>query len=463
MATEAVSRKEPHKQLSARRPVHRKIFRFSLCIGLLTAFLSVFVVLAVGYPQWRHCHDTNVQTLSEITCNASECDTSAFTTDWQIQDVDYIIDTRTRYLLNVPTSTDQDPTTFGQLAFSDPTFIARFQQPQSFTTINQETWRLYSREVTADDKTYAIMIGYAERAPWKMLDTAPSERPVLDRKLVSESEKIADAVRNTKGKRSHIGRILQRISADGYEVADATTGAVVTWGPWLPILLPQGIQLPQVGPRFYVGDQKLYVVQTDTDGRLLATSLFAVGNVWVLLLLPVGAFVVGLFITRGLSRKFLRNYFAFTDFQVLSVEEACRRGEGKNIEFKKNLSDDPDRKTSAEDELLKTIAAFANTNDGIIYIGIDDSAHIRGLGLDYNGRDRLERKIRQLVRNRINPTPPVQITFEEIRGLVIAMIAVACGNAPVYLLDGVVYVRYGSSDVQARAEDLLALVAAHAS
>jgi len=114
---------------------------------------------------------------------------------------------------------------------------------------------------------------------------------------------------------------------------------------------------------------------------------------------------------------------------------------------------------SAEDELLKSIAAFANTNDGVIFVGVDDSGKIRGLGLNFTQRDRFERKIRQLSRNRIKPSPPIEVAFEEVRGLVVAKIAVVCGEAPAYLLSGVIYVRSGSSDVQAQPEDLRRLVA----
>ena len=73
----------------------------------------------------------------------------------------------------------------------------------------------------------------------------------------------------------------------------------------------------------------------------------------------------------------------------------------------------------------KSVAAFANRNDGAIFVGIDDAGHIKGLRLDFTQKNRLEQKIHQLVRARIKPAPPVQITFEELRGLVIARIAVA--------------------------------------
>lgn len=87
-----------------------------------------------------------------------------------------------------------------------------------------------------------------------------------------------------------------------------------------------------------------------------------------------------------------------------------------------------------------------------------DSGHVKGLGLDFTQRDRLERRINQLVRARIKPTPPIQVGFEDVRGMTISKVSVAGGEAPIYVLDGVVYLRQGSSDVQAQPDEIISLV-----
>jgi predicted HTH transcriptional regulator len=51
------------------------------------------------------------------------------------------------------------------------------------------------------------------------------------------------------------------------------------------------------------------------------------------------------------------------------------------------------------------------------------------------------------------------VPFEEPCGINIARISVARGEAPVYMLDGVIYLRQGSSDVQAQPDDIVSLVA----
>jgi ATP-dependent DNA helicase RecG len=144
---------------------------------------------------------------------------------------------------------------------------------------------------------------------------------------------------------------------------------------------------------------------------------------------------------------------------VPTLEEALRNGESANVEFKRGLPDDTAKTVSVEDDLMRSIAAFANTNDGVVFIGVDDAGHVKGLDLDFQQRDHFERRIRQLVRTRIKPTPPIQIAFDDVRGLTVAKITVARGEAPVYMIAGVIYVRYGSADVQAQPDDLRRLVA----
>jgi predicted HTH transcriptional regulator len=78
--------------------------------------------------------------------------------------------------------------------------------------------------------------------------------------------------------------------------------------------------------------------------------------------------------------------------------------------------------------------------------------------LDLKRKHALERRIHQLARTRIKPAPPVEIVFEEIRGMTVSRISVARGEKPLYTLDNVVYLRRGSSDVQAQPDEIISLV-----
>ncbi len=71
----------------------------------------------------------------------------------------------------------------------------------------------------------------------------------------------------------------------------------------------------------------------------------------------------------------------------------------------------------------------------------------------------MERQIHQLARTRIKPvSPPVQVAFDDIRGMTVGRMSVARGEMPLYTLDNVVYLRRGSSDVQAQPDEIISLV-----
>ena len=54
--------------------------------------------------------------------------------------------------------------------------------------------------------------------------------------------------------------------------------------------------------------------------------------------------------------------------------------------------------------------------------------------------------------------PPVQVAFDEIRGMTVGKISVARGEEPIYMMDNIVYLRHGSSDVQAQPTEIISLV-----
>jgi hypothetical protein len=428
-------------------------------MGFVAAFLAAILFFVTQYPSVLRAQAINQRTLAEITCSATSCDTSAFTTDWQLLGADYAVDTRNRYLLNTQPATEENPARYAPLEFSDVGFIVRFHQAASYPTPDGEIWRLLSRKGTWNGEDVEIIVGYAQKVPWRMIDTPQSMMPRVDIGLQRDAERIADALRATSANPFLSTKGVQKLSVDAFEVVFARTGEVMNWGAWLPAYLPGDLHLPQPGRRPYLAKGEMYLVQSDSDGRVLATSLVYLGTVRGFVIVVLAAGVAIFLAVRSLSKRFLRNYFALTGVQVPELAEAIRSGEGQNIEFKRGLSDDETKIGSTENELLKSIAAFANTNDGVIYVGVDDAGNIKGIKADYMRRDRLQQKIRQLVRNQIRPFPPIQVSFDELQDFVVLKIAVARGEAPVYLLNGVIYVRDGSSDMQAQPDHFARLIA----
>lgn len=459
MSALTLSKKAAGKPSSGRRRVDRKIFRFSVLIGVAGIFLTAFAYIASTYPLVLEARDNNLHALSEIRCAGAACDTSAFSGGWQWTDPDYVVDTETGFIISVPDSS-QRAGRFTHLDYSDATFLAKFHQPTSYTAPDGEVWRLYSRASVADsNRRLEIVVGYAVDTPWKAIVTPSSLMGEVDAALMREADKIASTLSMPKETARLFGKVF---SADGFQVVDMNTSQIVEQGPYLPAFLPRGVPLPTPGLKVYIDDGKVYIARTDTSGRLMALSFTTIGGLWWIVCLCAIGFLCATAMARSLSRRFLRNYFALTGIRVPGLEEALRNGEGQNVEFKRGLSDDENRTGPVEEELLKSIAAFANTNDGVILVGIDDAGHLKGLGLNFRQRDRLEQKIYQLIRTRLRPIPPVRITFEHVRGLVIAKIEVGRGESPAYMMGGAIYMRNGSSDVQAQTEDVVRLVSQYA-
>jgi ATP-dependent DNA helicase RecG len=115
------------------------------------------------------------------------------------------------------------------------------------------------------------------------------------------------------------------------------------------------------------------------------------------------------------------------------------------------------------DRVLETIAAFANTAGGTIFIGIEDNGKVHGLRLEgAKARDALNERIYQSVRNRVRPSPVIQIAFLEAEGQTVCRIFVPRGEQPLHGLDGLIYVRDGPSDIKAPPERILKLVEEYA-
>lgn len=445
--------KSPVKALAGWRRVDRKIMRFSSLIGAVGVLLTASAYLCSQYPYLLHWRNVNLDALSRIHCEGSACDSSAYSTDPESEEPDYVVATETRYFIDIATGTTREGR-FPPMEYSDTDFFTHFRHPASYKTLDGEVWRLYSLALrVGGNRSFEVMVGCIVKAPSKPIEIPESLMGDLDAALERDADRIA---RGLLVPRTGLRPSRNSLSVDGFQVVDPETKQIVEQGPWVPVFPPKGVSLPAPGVQFYVSEGALYAAETETNGSVLATSFIEIGFWWVVWSCAAGLFLGA--ITWFLSRRFLRNYFAVTGMKTPSIEEAQRGGEGQSVEFKRGLSEDENRMGSVEDELLKSVAAFANTNDGVIFVGIDDAGHIKGLRLDFTQKDRMEQKVRQLIRSRIRPTPPVQITFEEVRGFVIAKIAVARGDAPPYMIGGVIYVRDGSSDVQAQPEDVVRLV-----
>ncbi|MGP8242908.1 MAG: hypothetical protein ACLQVN_00140, partial [Bryobacteraceae bacterium] len=268
------------KLFSGRTRVNRKIFRFAISVGALGPLLTATAYIASSYPSVARCRANNLQALSEISCKGATCDTRTFLTDFGWDGPDYVVDTETGYFLNTATPTEGDQGRFTPLDFSDPTFLARFRQPTSYETPEGEIWRLYSAAVLMDSKKgVEVMVGYQLKAPSEPLATPASSLGDVDAAIKAEADRVGRALLAHRSG----ARPSRNGFQGGFQVVDPNTKQVLEQGPWLPAFLPKGMPLPAPGLRLYAYEGSLYVVRTDTQGRLLATSLTEIGQVWWML------------------------------------------------------------------------------------------------------------------------------------------------------------------------------------
>jgi hypothetical protein len=340
---------------------------------------------------------------------------------------------------------------------SDPAFINRFLMPASVSTPGGESWRLSSAMKQVGKRRVVVMVGYAEKASWKM--DVPASSRLIDANLREQLAKIQDSLREEGGK-VELPSSAQRKVTDGYEVVDLGTDKILSGGYWLPVYLPPHNPVPREGPSFYRDRMNLYVVRTDSNERLLAVATQSIGDVPSITALFGLLFAFTGAVAYIAARTFLRKYFLFSQARSHTVQEALRLGEGESIEFKRSISFDS---AGSVGQILQTVAAFANSGDGTIFIGIEDEGQIKGISAaSPKERDQLSQRIYQLVRQRIKPTPSIRVDFADVRGYTVCTLFVPLGEEPLHFLDGVIYLRYGSADIKAQPEMVKRLLAAHA-
>ena len=126
------------------------------------------------------------------------------------------------------------------------------------------------------------------------------------------------------------------------------------------------------------------------------------------------------------------------------VEEALRRGEGEEIEFKLRL----------DKEAARALCGLANHRGGLLLIGVNDQGEPVGAP-----RDSLER-LNSLLGS-IYPRPRVRAEWTELKGAGLLAIWVEAGGR-VYRLGDDVYIRVGSSTRKASPEEIASLYAERA-
>ena len=137
-----------------------------------------------------------------------------------------------------------------------------------------------------------------------------------------------------------------------------------------------------------------------------------------------------------------------------TFEARINRGEGPQTEFKTTLrvnlhTGQPDPKL--EHAVLKTIAAFLNSNGGTLFVGVNDEGEAVGLENDkFPNEDKLALHLDSLVKDRLGGFvfACIRPSFAEVQGKRILAVECTASTTPVFLKSGgdeEFYIRAGAS------------------
>lgn len=132
---------------------------------------------------------------------------------------------------------------------------------------------------------------------------------------------------------------------------------------------------------------------------------------------------------------------------------ALVEGEGQAIEFMRGYPENAR-------ELAKEIAAFSTSNDGSIFLGVDNDGTIIGLP-DVNTieqKDALVNRISGVASSAVDPPATVAVAFLAAEGSTVARIFIGKGPRPVYYSSDVPYVRVLDRSRPATPEEVEELV-----
>ncbi len=127
------------------------------------------------------------------------------------------------------------------------------------------------------------------------------------------------------------------------------------------------------------------------------------------------------------------------------LQEIIQQGENSSIEFKEY--------GVKPESLAKEIVAFANSQGGVILLGVTDQGGITGIPTDFA----IEEWVMNIVRDRVVPALEVQFNRHTFENKILAEIIVHKGKDKPYQTAGKYYIRVGSTNRIASQSELMRL------
>ena len=433
----AIEMKAPLSSFQAFRIVSSKM------VPLAAALAVIFTLGAI--VQYAYVtRKIRATTVAELTAEADRMRQElAFTNSWNLTGFrraefatgNYFIFTQDGFKIEIG---EFIPGLINRVALIDDSI---YEKPKTVVTPVGERWRLFGKRVQGG----RVVVGILD------LDNILQDLDRADRMILEETGKFGRTLDEAKQVRT------RNIAASiDYAVVD-DSGELETATTFVPLRILSGpvLNVADTGSAVRAGGKSFFLLRTsilDGSGQPVGQIITckdvtpaerAVGSLvlfniglgaicWIVVVLLVGAKVVG---TEMEKRRL-----------EISLEEALRQGEGQAIEFKEGIS---------MENLPPAISAFANTNPGVIFVGVKDNREICGvMASNPQEEERVKQKIRDIVQNRVDPLLIPGLKYFEADGKRVLRVAIPLGERPPYLGNGVVYRRVVAAVVPAKADDI---------
>lgn len=155
----------------------------------------------------------------------------------------------------------------------------------------------------------------------------------------------------------------------------------------------------------------------------------------------------------------LKNQLSRERHDLLNIKQILEAGENNAIEYKETFSFNTKEKNSGDNRirhaLLKEVAAFLNTEGGVILIGVSDDQKVTGIECDdFKDPESYVRKITQVIAAALGETAATltQLEIHEYEGKQICAVKCQKSMKPIYCefkhFGQQTFVRYGNVTAQ---------------
>jgi hypothetical protein len=424
-----------------KKKIYKKFIIRSLIFSFTLSVIFLLIVLIFRFYQINNqLKQKNMYTLNIIECDGYKCNIEKWANDVNKESsfANFIIH-KNGFFIDI--SNEFIDSSFN---YSDINFLKKYEKnPKIYKSLTFEEWFLYTDSLVLDNKKYYIMLGIAKNVPWRLYSLKEDAINLLKNEM--ERFKNTIKIQYSNHKRLDFLKNLN-IKADAFQIV-REDGKVMNWNWGIPAFLPKEYfknieNLNFKNFKIERIDKNLYLFRVDKNSYLYTISGEKFANFSDLLVM-ITIFMLAFLLINLFFKKIFIKRLILENIPDISIEEALKKGENEIIEFKSKDS------LRFPETLLKSIVSMANTNGGVIFVGVKDNGELDPIHFEnYKELDLIKSKLANFIRNSITPVPVVKI--EDIylnHNKVIFKLKIGEFYDSLYSVNGVFYRRLGASDI----------------